>query len=319
MKISIVIPVYNVAPYLRACLDSVLEQTCTDWEAICVDDGSTDSSGAILDEYAVKDSRFRVIHQSNAGVAQAREVGMSASKGAYIGWVDPDDVIEPMHYANLLNAAEESGADVIWSDHILEKSGSSKVISHKCEEDAKILLSEILQRKQMGSLWDKLFRRSFVEMVGASFGVGKSVIMEDNYFLSQILVANPKVKHVESATYHYFVRNGSLSKKGGRTFWWQQVIDANNAVYDVLHGRFDECVLLWRMGLFRSWMVVEPKVTDKMFFGFHPEVKWLPKGFCGLKGRILFFLASCGLRMYLLALRRMLFGIKAFIKRLLKR
>ncbi len=88
---SIIIPVYNVAPYLRECLDSVMAQTYPNWEAICVDDGSTDGSGAILDEYAAKDSRFRVFHQQNAGVSAARNKGLDEAKGEYIWFVDGDD------------------------------------------------------------------------------------------------------------------------------------------------------------------------------------------------------------------------------------
>ena len=91
-KFSIIIPVYNVAPYLHECLDSVLAQTFTDWEAICVDDGSTDGSGVILDEYAVKDKRFRVIHQTNAGVSVARNIAFDIAKGQYVGFLDGDDV-----------------------------------------------------------------------------------------------------------------------------------------------------------------------------------------------------------------------------------
>ena len=89
---SIIIPVYNVAPYLRECLDSVLAQTLTDWEAICVDDGSTDGSGAILDEYAAKDKRFRVIHQKNAGVSAARNKALDEALGDWICFLDGDDV-----------------------------------------------------------------------------------------------------------------------------------------------------------------------------------------------------------------------------------
>jgi len=91
---SIIIPVYNVAPYLRECLDSVLAQTYTSWEALCVDDGSTDGSGAILDEYAAKDPRFRVIHQKNAGVSAARNKALQKAQGEYFGFVDADDSIE---------------------------------------------------------------------------------------------------------------------------------------------------------------------------------------------------------------------------------
>ena len=90
---SIIIPVYNVAPYLRECLDSVLAQTFTDWEAICVDDGSTDGSGAILDEYAENDKRFRIIHQKNAGVSAARNAALELMNGDWFLFVDADDVI----------------------------------------------------------------------------------------------------------------------------------------------------------------------------------------------------------------------------------
>lgn len=92
-KFSIIIPVYNVAPYLRECLDSVLSQTVVNWEAICVDDGSTDGSGAILDEYAAKDERVRVIHQKNAGVSAARNAALDVAKGDWLWFVDGDDII----------------------------------------------------------------------------------------------------------------------------------------------------------------------------------------------------------------------------------
>lgn len=92
-KFSIIIPVYNVAPYLRECLDSVLAQTFADWEAICVDDGSTDESGAILDEYAARDSRFRVFHKENGGVSSARNLALDNVRGEWVWFVDADDVV----------------------------------------------------------------------------------------------------------------------------------------------------------------------------------------------------------------------------------
>ena len=89
---SIVIPVYNVSPYLRECLDSVLAQTFTHWEVICVDDGSTDGSGAILDEYTAKDVRFKVIHQKNEGVSAARNKALDMAMGEWFLFLDGDDV-----------------------------------------------------------------------------------------------------------------------------------------------------------------------------------------------------------------------------------
>lgn len=94
-KFSIIIPVYNVAAYLRECLDSVLGQSFADWEVICVDDGSTDGSGAILDEYAARDERFRIIHQPNAGVSAARNAGLETARGEWLWFVDADDAVHP--------------------------------------------------------------------------------------------------------------------------------------------------------------------------------------------------------------------------------
>ena len=104
---SVIIPVYNVAPYLRECLDSVLAQTFTGWEAICVDDGSVDGSGAILDEYAAKDNRFKVIHQPNAGVAVARNKALDIAKGMYVAFLDADDFVLPNWLANIHAATEQ--------------------------------------------------------------------------------------------------------------------------------------------------------------------------------------------------------------------
>lgn len=105
---SIIIPVYNVAPYLRECLDSVLAQTFTDWEAICVDDGSTDGSGSILDEYAAKDNRVVVLHVPNGGVSRARNSALAIANGEFIGFLDGDDLLAKDW---LLRAAEMLGKD----------------------------------------------------------------------------------------------------------------------------------------------------------------------------------------------------------------
>ena len=100
-KVSVVIPVYNVEKYLRECLDSVQKQTLQELEIICIDDGSTDSSGAILDEYAQKDSRFHVIHKKNEGYGKAMNIGMDLVTSPYVGIVESDDWIDSTMYQKL--------------------------------------------------------------------------------------------------------------------------------------------------------------------------------------------------------------------------
>ena len=113
MKISVVIPIYNAERHLRFSLGSVLWQTHSDWECICVDDGSTDGSGALLDEYAAKDERIRVMHQANAGEGAARNAGMDVATGELVAFLDADDAWHPDALKLIAEAREKTGADVI--------------------------------------------------------------------------------------------------------------------------------------------------------------------------------------------------------------
>ncbi len=115
-ELSIVVPVYNVGPFLRDCIDSILAQTYTDFELIIVDDGSTDDSGAICDSYAEKDGRVRVIHKENGGVVSARKAGISAARGTYAGYVDGDDRINPRMYAEMVGYMKKYGCDMVMCD-----------------------------------------------------------------------------------------------------------------------------------------------------------------------------------------------------------
>lgn len=303
-KFSIIIPVYNVAPYLRECLDSVLAQTYTDWEAICVDDGSTDGSGAILDEYAEKDKRVKVIHQKNQGVAKAREVGLAAAKGEYIGWVDSDDTIEPEHFEKLYQAAEIGGYDLVWSDQTLIYPDKEVVQDQVTDNDSITLLKAILKRERAGTLLGKLFRRVAILSSGATFGDGRCVIMEDNYFLGQFLLSCSKIKHIPVASYRYLVRGGSLSNQGMKLEWWRQVVDANNAIYDLLIGRGVDVALKYRMSIFKIWLFFAKEVPDAMFYRFHPEIRWVPRGITTNVQRILMFVSTFHLRWLVKLLRK---------------
>lgn len=111
-EVSVIIPVYNVEKYLRRCLDSVLNQTFKDIEIICINDGSTDASAIILDEYAQKDNRIKVIHQKNKGLSGARKVGMEISTGNYIAHIDSDDFVEKHYLHTLYTSAQKYAADI---------------------------------------------------------------------------------------------------------------------------------------------------------------------------------------------------------------
>lgn len=106
--ITVIVPVYNVAKYLEKCVKSIQDQTYKSLEIILVDDGSTDSSGAICDKYATEDSRIRVIHKPNGGLSSARNAGLDAATGDYVGFIDSDDYIAPDFYESLLKISDKS-------------------------------------------------------------------------------------------------------------------------------------------------------------------------------------------------------------------
>ena len=113
MKLSIIVPIYNVEPYLRRCIDSILVQTFTDYEMILVDDGSPDNCGAICDEYASRDPRISVIHKKNGGLADARNAGIEVARGEYFGFIDSDDSIHPDMFRRMLELAQEHHAQMV--------------------------------------------------------------------------------------------------------------------------------------------------------------------------------------------------------------
>ena len=117
MKVSIIIPVYNKIRYLSGLLEQVMVQTFRDFECLLIDDGSTDGSGAVCDEFAEKDPRFRVFHIPNGGVSHARNVGLDAARGEYITFIDSDDGVRPGYLENLVCAISESGADLVISGY----------------------------------------------------------------------------------------------------------------------------------------------------------------------------------------------------------
>ena len=168
-KLSIIVPIYNVEKYLLRCLDSIAAQTCRAFEAILIDDGSPDGCGRICDEYAAKDPRFTVIHQENRGVSAARNAGLRAAKGEYVGFVDPDDFIDPGMFAALLEAAAQTGAEIVccnWETvhddgrTCVHRLGRALPAQMPAEEFARHVFD--VPRSIGGAVWNKLFRREIL-------------------------------------------------------------------------------------------------------------------------------------------------------------
>ena len=213
MKISVIVPVYNVEKYLSKCVESILAQTHKNLEIILVDDGSPDRCGAICDEYAKKDSRVRVIHKENGGLSDARNAGLAVCTGDYIGFVDSDDRIAPDMYESLVAFAEKEDLDVamcgtadVWPDH---ESGTPKfppVVITDTEE----LITEILVNQRGGAavpVWSRIYRASrFKDLL---FEKGR--YYEDGYYLLPWILRTRRFGRFSNRKYFYIHREGSIT------------------------------------------------------------------------------------------------------------
>lgn len=215
-KVSIIVPVYCVEKYLHACVDSLLAQTLEDIEIILVDDGSPDQSGKIADEYAEKDSRIKVIHQSNAGLGPARNTGMEAATGEYIGFVDSDDWVKPDMFVRLYQEAVRNDADIVVGGYQEVKDGiTTKCYVHPLSGMVLDHREDILRiRKNLYAYGTEnktrevfpvtacasVYRREIIQSLGLRF---QNILSEDRIFNLDAYREAQKMVFIDSVDYCY--------------------------------------------------------------------------------------------------------------------
>ncbi len=207
-SISIIIPIYNVEPYLHRCVDSLLRQTWADFELILVDDGSPDNCGAICDEYAAANSRVKVIHKPNGGLSDARNAGLKIALGAYIAFVDSDDWVAPDYLQRMLNALNETGSDICECDIFRTNSEETDSVPGMpvVYETAAALEQLIHDGVFRQHVWNKLYRREVI--ADTLFPKGKT--NEDEFWTYQVFGNAKKVAKISDVLYFYFQRPGSI-------------------------------------------------------------------------------------------------------------
>ena len=207
--LSLIIPIYNASSYLAFSLESLLSQPFQDFELILVDDGSTDASPSICDEYAAKDERIRVLHEPHSGVANSRQVGLEAAKGMYILYVDADDQVDPCMIADMYQEAVTQKADMVICDYReLTYDGEVYRKQEPTALSGEAIMEDILSGKLYGALWNKMMRREWLQQTKASFPQGLTM-REDLIFLSQCLPYASKIVYIPKAYYGYERRNAS--------------------------------------------------------------------------------------------------------------
>ena len=207
--LSIIVPIYNAESHLCHCINSILTQSHTDFELLLVNDGSSDKSGAICDEYANKDSRIKVIHQNNAGVSEARNAGISASNGRYIGFVDSDDRIDSDMFKALILQAESDKSDIVMCDAVTVYSGGGREndtitnIEKSCLLTHNDISPQIL-REIAGAAWRCIYSSELIHSNNIRFPVGIK-LSEDRIFNILCMGYAKSISYIKKPYYNRYI------------------------------------------------------------------------------------------------------------------
>ncbi|OQD59376.1 glycosyltransferase, family 2 [Methanobrevibacter arboriphilus JCM 13429 = DSM 1125] len=278
-KISVIIPVYNVEKYLEQCLDSVINQSLEDIEVICINDGSTDNSLEILDEYAKKDNRIKIINKKNEGLGVARNIGMDYAKGKYIIFLDSDDWLKNNAFKNLYNTIILDNIDILIFKILPYDENSDKFFKR---DDYELLGLENLFKEDFVTYKDikedifnisvvaynKIYKKSFLDKYNLKFPEG--LIFEDNPFFFDAIINAKKIKfNNEYYLYRRFRENSIITSKDKR---YLDVMPIINLILDVfkrnnLYWEFKKSLLnhIMKMVFFLGYTNIQDKYKEEFF------------------------------------------------------
>lgn len=267
--ISVIVPAYNIAPWLSRCLDSILAQTYKNLEIIVIDDGSTDETSQIIDECAKKDSRVVAVHQNNAGLIAVRNRGIELASGDWIGFVDGDDAIEPDMYARLLENALEYNADISHcgvrfcfpDGHDELHYGTGKIKLQSNYDGLKDLLEGTLIEP---GVWNKLYRASLMP----NSCLDETVLNNEDLLRNFVLFKRAKQSVFEDfCGYRYYQREGSMSKdKGKELRMARHIIRARRLIVE--HSTED--IYSYAM---QTWLSAIVTAINTLTYNNEPEAK----------------------------------------------
>ena len=234
-------PIYNTAAYLSRCIESLVNQTYSDLQIILIDDGSTDSSGKIADEWQIKDPRIEVYHQTNKGQSAARNVGLQHARGEYIAFVDSDDYIDNNYFSTMLQAADDT-TDCVQTGYRRVKQNGEMIKTYRPKHFY-----------QYTSPCMRLYRRAFLDKHQLRFPEG--MIYEDVLFSIDMWAAHPMYKTLNYSGYNYMVNPVSTTAVRNKA--------AEKVLFSELHSKFREATsvrvkvlilyTMWRLKLHFAW------------------------------------------------------------------
>lgn len=257
MKVSVIIPIYKVEQYLPDCLNSLLAQTYRDWEAILVDDGSPDKSGDICDEYAARDSRFRVIHKENGGVSSARNVGLYEANGEWIMFLDSDDELSPNTLSDCVKVQKRNQTKVIFFHaELIDESGNRKKDLFTCKDldsyTGKLYTKHLLGGVASPVIWGKLYHKSVIgeTLFPLNVRIGEDYLFLVNTFFDK----DNKISIIKKNLYRYRFVPSSISHKKNRRLEKDKKIfrhyfsEFSRLVFDLYNGYYQSELYLCKAG-----------------------------------------------------------------------
>ena len=289
--ISVIIPIYNVEKYLGKCLDSIIKQTYTNLEILLINDGSTDSSGTICDEYAKKDSRIRVIHQTNKGLSGARNKGLDEAKGDYIGFIDSDDIISPEFYKILHKNLVETDSDIsLCNFHSftdikeinvnvnknyfksITYNGADFIESFRYKNDTVryVIVCNKLYKKK---IWNNL-----------RFPVDVR-ISEDEYVWYKCFYKSNRIIEIDLMLYYYFKRDDSITNRVYQEYSFKKEISYIKALEERIEfcksnnlTKFLNNTLIYKYKFLRKLYITTPqnKVPEFIRIEIYKNIKYIP-------------------------------------------
>ena len=282
MLISVIIPVYNVEPYLRQCLDSVLQQQhVNNYEIICINDGSTDNSRFILDEYAKKYDKIKVISQENRGLSAARNTGIRAASGEYIFFLDSDDWIEPNALKVLLDSISGVEDMICFNGRRFFEDGTNENPDNGITENSLTGWEyynkyALLQRQfHFVCVVLRIYRREFILENDLFFMEG--IYHEDNLFTPMVCYNAQKVKVIPDIIYIYRIRSGSITQSRNKKHLYDTITVANqlSAFFIPLSG-LDKCILYREIAgeYFKGFMPEKRKIYGKNDIELIKRIDW---------------------------------------------
>ena len=257
MTFSIIIPCYKVEKYISVCLDSVLQQEFADWEAICVDDGSPDGTGAILDEYAQRDKRIKVIHQANGGLSAARNTALEVAQGEWLYYLDSDDLMPPDMLAKAHQCiAEHPKAEVIWGRLSRFKDGFEPAWNASAKPSVEIDVSDILFFRHFSTYFPTfLFKRSIfgdIRFVGESW-------CEERPYVAKCMARAKRMVEVDYPTYGFRERQGSITHTRMQLKHCTGYLDATREMLKIFAASGKQVEPSLMRGMLTNWMEWTPR------------------------------------------------------------